>query len=453
MSGASRFPDPGEGRVVVVGAGTAGCVVAGRLAESGYAVDLLDAGPAATPSSDDRLATTDHLRAHLVADRWWSSSVFRGEGGEGESAVRYVAGRGLGGSSAVNGLLADIDLDDPALGPTADAAAALERCRLTIERPQVDELGDLDRAMLQLPGARPLDLHRRDGRRADLAEAYLDPGDDIRIIGGALVDRIVEHDARSDSPSRLQVVMASGDEYWSSVVVLCAGTLHTPALLQRSKLGERIGEGVQGHPAVSIPLVRRRPVRRSEIVTGVAVDRGPVQLLALDHVSAGSAPDGAPDAALLVALMRPTGAAGTVEIVADDPVVEPFVRLRSFDELGDLIALRHGVRWALEQLTTSPLGEVVGSIAGAHGGRTLADLDDHELDDWIRADAGAHAHLVGGCAIGRTLDTDGRVVGTRAVYVADASAFPRVPRTGPHLPTIVQAERLVASWARAKMSS
>jgi len=450
VSRAPSFPDPEAGRVVVVGAGTAGCVVAGRLAEAGYAVDLLDAGPMDFPSGDERLSATDHLQAHGVDDRWWpATTVFRGDGNSGEPSVPYLAGRGLGGSSAVNGLLADIDPDDPALGPPDEVRAAIERCRLPIERPGLDELGDLDRALLLVPGARVLDLHRSDGRRADIALAYLRGGGDVRVIGDALVDRVAERSAVGGITTTC-VTTSSGDEFAASAVVLCAGTLHTPAILQRSRIGLDVGIGIQGHPAVSIPLVRRPPVRRCDIVTGVAVDRGRVQLLALDHVSSTSQPADGPEAALLVALMQPIAAAGTVEIVSDDPLVEPLVRLRSFADRRDLVELRRGVRWALDT-AVAELAEPIGAIAAQHHGHSLVDLGDDELSDWIRAEPGAHAHLVGGCSLGRTLDHDGRVVGASAAYVADASAFPRVPRTGPHLPTIVQAERLVARWCRAKM--
>lgn len=457
MGSAGRFPAPGAGQVVVVGAGTAGCVVAGRLGEAGYSVVMLEAGAADPPSSDQRLLTIDYLQAKLATQRWWPSTrIFRGEGDLGERSVPHLAGRGLGGSSAVNGVIADIDLDDPALGSSDEVRAAFARCRLPIDRPDVGELGELDRALLAFRGSRLLALHRVDGRRADIAAHYLNDVGDVRIVGGALVERIVEGAYSGDSPE-LEVVTASGESFDAVAVVVCAGTLQTPAILRRSRIGHDVGVGVQSHPAVSIPIVRRQPASRSEIVSAVAVERGPVQLLALDHVAASPTPAGNPDAALLVALMRPIGAAGRIEMVSDDCDELPLARLRSFDDRRNLAALRHGVRWVLELLSAAPLAELIDVVppvvlrGDSDQTKPLSSLADDELDVWIRSEPGAHAHLAGGCSIGRTLDADGRVNGTNAIYVADASAFPSIPRTGPHLPTIVQAEQLTARWCRAKM--
>ena len=58
------------------------------------------------------------------------------------------------------------------------------------------------------------------------------------------------------------------------------------------------------------------------------------------------------------------------------------------------------------------------------------------------------------CAIGRTLDEDGAVLGYTNLFVCDASAFPSIPDANTHLPTTMLAERLsarcLASAARTR---
>ncbi|MBY0330880.1 MAG: GMC family oxidoreductase N-terminal domain-containing protein [Acetobacteraceae bacterium] len=98
---------------LVIGAGSAGCVVAARLAESGARVTLLEAGP------PDRLPWI-HVPAGMLklirnpAVNWMYAS--EPEPGTAGRAIHWPRGRVLGGSSSINGMLyvrgnpADFDL-------------------------------------------------------------------------------------------------------------------------------------------------------------------------------------------------------------------------------------------------------------------------------------------------------------------------------------------------------
>ena len=90
-------PLPPETDVVVVGAGTAGCAVAARLAEAGRIVLLLEAGPADLPP-EARDATT------MAAAVPGSPAAVEVPTELTPTLTRSVVrGRGVGGSSAVNG--------------------------------------------------------------------------------------------------------------------------------------------------------------------------------------------------------------------------------------------------------------------------------------------------------------------------------------------------------------
>ena len=87
---------------VVVGAGSAGCVVASRLSENGARVVLLEAGPRDWhPLIHIPAGVLKLLRQPAV--NWNYSS--EPEAGSGNRPIHWPRGRVLGGSSSINGML------------------------------------------------------------------------------------------------------------------------------------------------------------------------------------------------------------------------------------------------------------------------------------------------------------------------------------------------------------
>ncbi len=91
-----------EADYVVVGAGSAGCVVAARLSETGAKVILLEAGPPDTLPWIHIPAGMLKLLYHPVVN--WNYSA-EGTPGSGGRPIHWPRGKTLGGSSSINGML------------------------------------------------------------------------------------------------------------------------------------------------------------------------------------------------------------------------------------------------------------------------------------------------------------------------------------------------------------
>jgi choline dehydrogenase len=234
--------------VLILGAGAAGCALAGRLSENqDRSVCLVEAGPDYGHFSEGRWP------ADILDPRWLALESHLWECDDKEDRSQWRA-RILGGCSAHNACVvlegAPSDYD---WGPewSYDVFAPYLRRAAETLRTHVladEELTPWHRAFREAGGADAIvhPVNIVNGVRWHSGFAYVDPArgrGNLTILANTIVDRVLLEDGRATG------AVAGGTELLAEVVVVSAGAYGSPGILLRSGLGEDlpVGEGLVDH--------------------------------------------------------------------------------------------------------------------------------------------------------------------------------------------------------------
>jgi choline dehydrogenase len=522
--------DEGQYDFVIIGGGTAGCVLANRLtADDRTSVLLLEAG------GSDRYHWVQIPVGYLYCignpRTDWMMKTAPEPGLNGRSLV-YPRGKVLGGCSSVNGMIymrgqaADYDHwrqlgntgwgwddvlpyfrrsedhcdgDSPMHG--AGGEWRVQRQRLTWDilravQEGAKEFGILPRADFNdgsNEGSGFFEVNQSGGTRWNTTRGFLRPAmrrRNLRVVTRALVSRITIEGRRAtgvewlvdNQPFRARV---------RGEVILCAGAINSPKLLELSGIGQSarladlgiaarhelpgVGENLQDHLqirtvfkvsgtrtlndmagsmlgkariALTYALTRSGPMSMAPSQFGMFTRSGPdvetpdleyhVQPLSTDRLGDPLHPF--PAITVSVCNLRPTSV-GHVHATTPRPDVQPDIRLNYLSTEQDRRVATASIRQARQIMTAQAL-------------RPFSPMEwlpgaEFQTDEELARKAGDIAttifHPVGTCKMGTdstaVVDHALKVHGIAGLRIVDASVMPRIVSGNTASPVVMIAER------------
>ena len=513
-----------SGRVydfIIVGAGSAGCALAEGLSADGrFDVLLIEDGPA---DSSPMLAMPKGFGAILGRDSYVSKfPVARGEG-EPDNEV-WLRGKTLGGSSSVNGMTwvrcqpedfdalagagntgwswSEMSPHFAALDGGGNNRGIIKVNRYPVNYPIGDAFIESGR-QLGLPLKEHLDaleqrgigyLHSnidRRGRRSSAATGFLKPAlgrPNLRAETGVRVDKLIFDGKKA--------VAAAGRKKGRAVrfharreIILSAGALESPAILQRSGVGPAgllrslgidvvhdspgVGGNMREHMLLSVNFevkswddTENREYSGARLIWNVlrylVAGKGPmaqapfhaaaftstgdhglrpdVQLMLGPFSRKGQVFDDFPGINIFGYMLRPQSI-GSLRISAADPDAPPRIVPNYLDHERDRETCIAMVRTIRKLASQPPLASrIVREIAPTADAQTDAEI----LEVYRRHGRSAY-HATGTCSMGQgelaVVDERTRVRGVQGLRVVDCAIYPEMLSGNLNAPTMAVAMR------------
>lgn len=494
---------------IIVGAGSAGCVVANRLsADPKTRVLVLEAG---APDSTDPAITTPGRWITLIGSQFDWGYATEPEPDMDSRRITFPRGKVIGGSSAINAMTyirghrADFDgwlragnagwgyddvlpffkrLEDNSRGAAQYRGAGGPLSVSDCTDPHLAHAAFLEAARMLGHEASPVwdflvpepetgagyyQKTIKDGRRHSAAEAFLLPvlsRSNLQVLTQTHATKLLVEGPRVTGieyarNGRREQARATRE------VILCGGVIDTPKLLMLSGIGPAahlrsvgvpvianlpgVGSNLQDHLKLSIRWNGRTTLPPSTVTAGMFVRSS-----SRTGEGQSSAPDlqfyvgrglDQPDrfVTITVSLVRPRSR-GEVRLRSADPTTAPVIRGNYLQERPDITALVEGVRLARELGNAQAYQKLrMGEVEPG-----AAVVDEAALVNFARRAADTIYHPAGTCRMGTddlaVVDPRLRVRGIQGLRIADASVMPEVVNATTNAACLMIGER-AAFWA------
>lgn len=489
---------------VVLGAGSAGCVVAARLsADESVRVLLLEAGGSDSLAAIHQPSAWPTLIGNPEVD-WRYTTV--PQPGTANMVHPYPRGKVLGGSSSINvmafmrGHRNDYDSwerQGAAGWAYRDVLPYFRRMEHVEERepgyrgcdgpmrpaPAADP-SPLSRAFLEAAlelhypitpdfngsmqeGAGPLELSIADGKRQSTADAYLHPAEhrqNLTIRTGKRARRLL-FEGRRCTGVEYQDAEGTHRIGADAEVIVCAGAIDSPRLLLLSGVGPAehlrevgiepvhhlpgVGRNLHDHPFLTVVAQARRDIpptsaQGSEVAVVWRSDPG-LPGPDMQNVFLGfpyhTPAFQAPANSYTIGMTTVPRSRGWLKLASSDPDQPPLINPNYYDDDDDVRRMLIGIERAREFMAADALGTWRKQEVAPGPGIQ----GEKALREFIARNTSTYFHPVGSCKMGideqAVVDPRLKVHGLDGLRVADASVMPSIPSVNTNPASIMIGEK------------